>query len=64
MIKTCESSKEQLTHQLTPKSQKQGEIDTQNLPPGLTVSAERIQYILYQLLCKEKHCLSKPKYIE
>ena len=34
-IKTCETSKTPLTPQLTPKSQKQGGIDTQNLPPGL-----------------------------
>jgi len=33
--KTCEISKTQLTPQLTPKSQKQGQIDTQNLPADL-----------------------------
>ena len=33
--KTCESSKEHLTLQLTPKSQKQAEIDTQNLSSDL-----------------------------
>ena len=33
--KTCETSKEQLTPQLTPKSQKQGKIDTSELPPDL-----------------------------
>jgi len=32
---TCETSKTQLTPQLTPKSQKQGQIDTQNLPANL-----------------------------
>ena len=31
MIKTCESSKEQLT----PNSRKQGQIDTSELPPDL-----------------------------
>ena len=34
--KTCETAKTQLTPQLTPKSQKQGEIDTSELPPDLT----------------------------
>ena len=34
-IKTCETAKEQLTPQLTPKSQKQGEIDTSELPADL-----------------------------
>ena len=33
--KTCKTSKEQLTPQLTPKTQEQGKIDTQNLPPDL-----------------------------
>jgi len=33
--KTCEISKEQLTPQLTPKSQKQGKIAHQNLPDDL-----------------------------
>jgi hypothetical protein len=33
--KTCESSKTPLTPQLTPKSRKQCEIDTSELPPGL-----------------------------
>ena len=33
--KTCESSKTPLTPQLTPKSQKQGKIDTSELPPDL-----------------------------
>ena len=33
--KTCENTKEQLTHQLTPKSQKQPEIDTPKLPADL-----------------------------
>jgi len=33
--KTCETTKEQLTPQLTPNSRKHPEIDTQNLPPDL-----------------------------
>ena len=33
--KSCVTSESQLTPQLTPKSQKQGEIDTQNLPDDL-----------------------------
>ncbi len=33
--KTCETAKEQLTPQLTPKSQKQGKIDTSGLSPDL-----------------------------
>ena len=33
--KTCKTAKTQLTPQLTPKSQKQGEIDTKKLPPDL-----------------------------
>jgi len=33
--KTCESTKEQLTPQLTPKSQKQPKIDTSELPSDL-----------------------------
>ena len=33
--KTCETTKEQLTPQLTPKSPKQGKIDTKNLPDDL-----------------------------
>jgi len=33
--KTCASSQEQLTPQLTPNSPKQPEIDTQGLPPEL-----------------------------
>ena len=33
--KTCKSDKGQLTPQLTPKSQKQGEMDTQSLPTDL-----------------------------
>ena len=33
--KTCESSKEQLTPQLTPKSQKQPKIDTSEPPSDL-----------------------------
>ena len=33
--KTCETSKEQLTLQLTPNSQKQPEIDTEKLPADL-----------------------------
>ena len=33
--KACETSKSQLTPQLTPKSRKQGEIDTSELPPDL-----------------------------
>jgi hypothetical protein len=33
--KTCETSKSQLTPQLTPKSLKQGEIDTSELHPDL-----------------------------
>ena len=33
--KTCETSKEQLTPQLTPKSQKQPKIDTSELPKDL-----------------------------
>jgi hypothetical protein len=33
--KTCETAKEQLTPQLTPKSEKQARIDTQNLPADL-----------------------------
>jgi len=32
---TCETAKEQLTPQLTPKSPKQGEMDTSELPPDL-----------------------------
>ena len=34
--KTCETSKEQLTPQLTPKSQKHSKIDTLKLPSDLT----------------------------
>jgi len=33
--KTCETTETQLTPQLTPKSQKQGEIDTSELSPDL-----------------------------
>ncbi len=33
--KTCDTTKEQLTPQLTPKSPKQGKIDTSELPPDL-----------------------------
>ena len=33
--KTCDTTKTQLTPQLTPNSQKQGQIDTKNLPPDL-----------------------------
>jgi hypothetical protein len=33
--KTCETAKTQLTPQLTPKSQKEGEIGAQNIPPDL-----------------------------
>ena len=33
--KTCETTKEQLTPQLTPKSQKQTQIDTSELPVDL-----------------------------
>ncbi len=33
--KTCETTKEQLTPQLTPKSPKQGKIDTSKLPSDL-----------------------------
>jgi hypothetical protein len=33
--KTCETTKEQLTPQLTPKSPNQAKIDTQNLPADL-----------------------------
>ncbi len=33
--KTCETAKEQLTPQLTPKFQKQGKIDTSELPSDL-----------------------------
>jgi hypothetical protein len=32
---TCETAKEQLTPQLTPKFQERGKIDTQNLPDDL-----------------------------
>ena len=33
--KTCKTAETQLTPQLTPKSQKQGQIDTSELPPDL-----------------------------
>jgi len=33
--KTCETTETQLTPQLTPKSQKQGQIDTSELPSEL-----------------------------
>jgi len=35
MTKTCETAETQLTPQWTPKSQKQGKIDTSELPADL-----------------------------
>ena len=35
ITEVCEISKPQLTPQLTPKSQKENEVDTQNLPADL-----------------------------
>ncbi len=39
--KTCGTTKEQLTPQLTPKSQKQGKIDTSELPSDLAEIVRR-----------------------
>ncbi len=39
--KTCETAKEQLTPQLTPKSQKQAKIDASELPSDLAEIVQR-----------------------
>jgi hypothetical protein len=59
--KTCENTKEQLTFQLTPKSQKQPEIDIEKLPADLVEIIavwpelpEHIKQAIKVYICQDK----------